>query len=124
LRRNLRLKSIAESNIGLICARAPAASRTPRRIAGELLRSASAEPKADLVKAFCKGLFDAGCVEGQNVNVKVIATPGSTPAALAAKATATTIPIVFAAGGDLTRCPIMTQSGNNPDVPKRLTQSR
>jgi putative ABC transport system substrate-binding protein len=88
------------------------------------LHSAAAEPNADMVKAFRKGLFDTGFVEGQNVtiefrwannqsdqlpelaadlvhhNVKVIATPGSTPAALAAKATTTTIPIVFATGAD------------------------
>ena len=74
------------------------------------LHSASAEPNASLVKAFRKGLFEAGFAEGKNVvieyrwadnqsdrlaeqatdlvrrNVKVIATPGSTPAALAAKA--------------------------------------
>jgi putative ABC transport system substrate-binding protein len=89
-----------------------------------LLHSASAEPNAVLVKAFRKGLLEAGFVEGQNVvieyrwadnqndrlalqaadlvrrNVKVIATPGSTPAALAAKAATTTIPIVFASGAD------------------------
>jgi putative tryptophan/tyrosine transport system substrate-binding protein len=88
------------------------------------LHSAAAEPNADMMKAFRKGLFDTGFVEGQNVtiefrwannqsdqlpelaadlvhhNVKVIATPGSTPAALAAKATTTTIPIVFATGAD------------------------
>jgi putative ABC transport system substrate-binding protein len=74
------------------------------------LHSASAEPNAGLVKAFRKGLFEAGFAEDKNVvieyrwadnqsdqlveqandlvrrNVKVIATPGSTPAALAAKA--------------------------------------
>jgi putative tryptophan/tyrosine transport system substrate-binding protein len=88
------------------------------------LHSASAEPNAGMVRAFRKGLFEGGYVEGRNVtiefrwadnqtdqlpklaadlvrdNVKVIATPGSTPAALAAKATTATIPIVFATGAD------------------------
>jgi len=88
------------------------------------LHSASLEPNVKLVAAFRKGLFDAGFIEGQNVaiefrwadgqlerlpelaaelvrrKVAVIATPGSTPAALAAKAATTTIPIVFATGGD------------------------
>lgn len=88
------------------------------------LHSASAEPTANLVKGFRKGLFDIGFVEGQNVsiefrwadgrndrlpelavdlvrrNVSVIATPGSTPAALAAKGATSTTPIVFAGGAD------------------------
>ena len=88
------------------------------------LHSASAQPNANLVTAFRKGLFDLGFVEGQNVaiefrwadgqigrlpalaaelvgrKVAVIVTPGSTPAALAAKAATATIPIVFATGGD------------------------
>jgi putative ABC transport system substrate-binding protein len=76
---------------------------------------------------FRKGLAEAGYVEGQNVAVEyhwlggqyegapalmadfvrhrvaVIVTPGSTPAALAAKAATTTIPIVFGIADDPVR---------------------
>jgi putative ABC transport system substrate-binding protein len=74
--------------------------------------------------AFQKGLNETGYVDGKNVTVEfqwligqyerapslmadlvrrrvaVIATPGSTPATLAAKAATTTIPIVFGVAGD------------------------
>jgi putative ABC transport system substrate-binding protein len=83
----------------------------------------SPEDSARLVVAFRKGLNETGHVEGQNVMVEyhwltqysrlpslmaelvsrrmaVIATPGSSPAALAAKAATTTIPIVFGVGDD------------------------
>jgi putative ABC transport system substrate-binding protein len=88
------------------------------------LRAGSPDAFAREVAAFRKGLNEAGYVEGQNVTVEyhwledhydrlpalvadlvrrrvaVIATPASTPAALAAKAATTTIPIVFGVGED------------------------
>ena len=88
------------------------------------LHSGSPEPIASRVAAFRKGLGEAGYVEGQNVaiefrwaagqddrlpdlvgdlnrrRVAMIATPGSTPASLAAKAATTTIPIVFLIASD------------------------
>ena len=84
----------------------------------------SAEASVRHGAAFRKGLNETGYIEGQNVMVEyhwlegqydrlpslmadlvrrrvaVIATPGSTAAALAAKAATTTIPIVFGVGED------------------------
>jgi putative ABC transport system substrate-binding protein len=88
------------------------------------LHSASPDALADGLRAFRQGLQHAGFVEGQNVaieyrwaenridrlpelaaelvhrRVAVIATPANTPAAFAAKAATTEIPIVFQIGGD------------------------
>ena len=88
------------------------------------LGSASSDLWANYVRAFQQGLGETGYVEGRNVAIEyrwtegrnermsgliadllhrpvsVIAVPGSTPAALAAKAASTTVPIVFAIAAD------------------------
>jgi ABC-type uncharacterized transport system substrate-binding protein len=88
------------------------------------INGGSADGFAREVAAFRKGLNETGTIEGQNVTVEyhwlegqydrlpaliadlvrrrvaVIATPGTRPAALAAKAATATIPIVFGVGDD------------------------
>jgi putative ABC transport system substrate-binding protein len=88
------------------------------------INAQSADAAAPRVAVFRKGLNETGYVEGQNVTVEyhslegqydrmpalmadlvrrrvaVIATGGSAPAALAAKAATATIPIVFGIGAD------------------------
>jgi putative tryptophan/tyrosine transport system substrate-binding protein len=88
------------------------------------LHTGSLELNGKFLAGFRQGLAQSGFIEGQNVTIEfrwaaghderlpemaadlvdrrvsVIASPASTPAALAAKAATTTIPIVFATGGD------------------------
>jgi putative tryptophan/tyrosine transport system substrate-binding protein len=88
------------------------------------LHAGSPEANVNYVAAFRKGLSEAGYVDKRDVTIEyrwaedrddrlpelaadlvrrrvaVIATPGTTQAALAAKAATTTIPIVFSTGGD------------------------
>jgi putative ABC transport system substrate-binding protein len=88
------------------------------------LNSGSPDQYLDRVRAFHQGLSETGCVEGRNVaieyrwadshydrlpalaadlvrrQVTLFASTGGTPAALAAKAATTTVPIVFQAAAD------------------------
>ena len=95
------------------------------------LTAGTPEVSVNAVKAFLEGLGEIGFVEGRNVTIEyrwaqndrvrlpelvadlvsrhvaVIATPGSVPAAVDAKAATTTIPIVFSTAGDPVRLGIV-----------------
>jgi putative tryptophan/tyrosine transport system substrate-binding protein len=99
------------------------------------LNAASAEGFGPMVNAFRQGLKELGYVEGQNVTIeyrwannqndrlaalvddlvrrRVSVIVANTPANLAAKAATTTIPIVFATGGDPVQLGLVT-SLNRP----------
>jgi ABC-type uncharacterized transport system substrate-binding protein len=101
----------------------PLAARSAMPVIG-FLHAGSQGENTKRLAAFLKGLGEAGFVEGRNVaieyrwasgrneqlpamvadliarKVALITTPGSTAAAIVAKAATTTIPIVFSSGTD------------------------
>jgi len=102
-------------------------------VVGFLRSGTLIDPPHNRMTAFREGLKEAGFVQGQNVAIEyrwdqtdrspvlvadllrrqVAVIVGNTPAALAAKAATTTVPIVFVTGGDPVRYGLVT-SLNRP----------
>ena len=121
---------------GMVAYSVTARGQQPTPVVG-YLGSASPEAWGTRLKAFREGLNEAGFEEGRNVvieyrwaegnldrlpdlandlvrrHVTVLVTPGSAPAAIAAKAATTTIPIVFETGADPISAGLVT-SMNHP----------
>ena len=113
-----------------------ARAQQPAMPAVGFVNGRSPEESVRFGAAFRKGLNETGFVEGQTVTdeyhwldgqydrlsslmadlvrrrVAVIATPGSIPASLAAKAATTTIPIVFGVGDDPVKLGLVASLAN------------
>jgi putative tryptophan/tyrosine transport system substrate-binding protein len=124
------------AGLGAVAWPLTARGQQPAPVVG-YLGSASPDAWVTRLKAFREGLYEAGFEDGRNVtieyrwadgnldrlpelaadlvrhNVAVLVTPGSAPAALAAKAATTTIPIVFETGADPIAAGLVT-SLNHP----------
>jgi putative ABC transport system substrate-binding protein len=123
MRRRAFITLLAGAAPSLLGPRTARAQQPAMPVVG-FVNARSLDTSVRLADAFRKGMTEAGYAEGRNVTVEyhwlegkydrlpslmadfvrrrvaIIATPGSNPAALAAKAATTTIPIVFGVGED------------------------